>query len=155
MIIQSAGNHGKFPEMSPRQQPYRIFTVPRLCYAFGRTSLVWCINSCCNRVKPSQEIIIEHNWCVGADHWRKNDYSTQRYMEKLSSSMTMLSHKSQDRSKHTWKRWNGRSYPTDTERFRIIWKLLIAFHGLRVEIVCEDSCRESILSDTESCVLIK
>ena len=31
---------------------------------------------------------------------------------KLSSSMTMLSHMSQDRSKHTWKVWNGRSYPT-------------------------------------------
>ena len=31
---------------------------------------------------------------------------------KLSSSMTMLGHMSQDRSRNTWKRWNGKSYPT-------------------------------------------
>ena len=35
-----------------------------------------------------------------------------------------------------------------TKIFLIISKLLISLHDFRVEIVCEDICRESILSDT-------
>ena len=37
---------------------------------------------------------------------------TKRDMTKLFSSIIMLGRMSQDRSKHTWKRWNGKSYPT-------------------------------------------
>ena len=45
-IIPSAENHGKWSEMPPRRRLDRLlFTVPRLCSAFGGTSLVWCIMS--------------------------------------------------------------------------------------------------------------
>ena len=37
---------------------------------------MWCIMCCWNRVKPSQGIGIERNWCVWAEHWRRNGYST-------------------------------------------------------------------------------
>ena len=40
-----------------------------------------------------------------------------------------------------------------TEIFLISRKLIIAFHDIKIEIVYEDTCRESILSDTETCVL--
>ena len=86
--------------------------VPRLCSTFGGTSLMWCIISCLNRVKPSQGIGIERIWCVWAELWRKKGHSTKRDTTKLSSSMTMHRHMSQDRSRHTWERWNERSYPT-------------------------------------------
>ena len=43
---------------------------------------------------------------------RRNGHSIKRDTTKLSSSMTMISHMSQDRSRDSWKRWNGRSYPT-------------------------------------------
>ena len=98
--------------MPPRRRPDRTFTVPRLCSAFGGTSSVWCIMSCWNRVEPSQGISIERNWCVWAEHCRKNGHSIKKDTTKLSSSMTMLGHMSQVRSKHTWKRWNERSYTT-------------------------------------------
>ena len=49
-IIPSAENHGECSDMPPLRRPNRIFTVPRLCSAFGRTSLVWCIMSFWNRV---------------------------------------------------------------------------------------------------------
>ena len=52
-VILSAENHGKCPDMSPHWRPDRKFTVSKLCSAFDRTSSVWCIISCCNRVKPS------------------------------------------------------------------------------------------------------
>ena len=97
-------NHGEFPDMPPRRRPERIFTVRRLCSAFGGTSSVWCNMSCWNRVKPSKGIDIERNWCVWAENWRRNGHNTKKNTTKLSCSMTMLGHKSQDRSKPTWKR---------------------------------------------------
>ena len=84
--------HRECPDMPPRRRPDRIFTVPRLCSAFGGTSSVWCIMSCWNRVKPSQGITIECNWCVWADDWRRSGNSTKRNTTKLSSSLTMPSH---------------------------------------------------------------
>ena len=99
--------------------------------------------SCCHRVKPWQVTSIERNWCVWGEHWRRNGYSTMRYTTKLSSSMTVLGHMSGDLSRHTWKRWNRRSYPTavlsrrcsfrlpfvttdgtrpDTSEFPLLWK---------------------------------
>ena len=61
-ITPSAENHGKCPDMPPRRRPDWIFTLPRLCSAFGGTSSVWSIMSYWNRVKPSQGIGIERNW---------------------------------------------------------------------------------------------
>ena len=58
-IIPSAEIYEERPDMLPRRWPDWIFTVPRLCFAFGGTSSVWCIMSCWNRVKPSQGISIE------------------------------------------------------------------------------------------------
>ena len=55
------------------------------------------------------------------EHWRRNGHSTKKDMTKLCSSMTMFGHKSQDRSRHIWKRWNGRSYPSR----RTLQKLLL------------------------------
>ena len=107
-IISNADNHGECPDMPPHRRPDRIFMAPRLCSAFGGTNSVWSVN----RVKPSQGIGIKRNWCVFAEHWRRNDHSSKRDTTKLSSSMTMLAHMSQDWSRHTWKRWNGISYPT-------------------------------------------
>ena len=37
-IIPNAENHGKFAAMLPRRRPNRIFTAPRSCSVFGRTS---------------------------------------------------------------------------------------------------------------------
>ena len=81
-----------------KEEHFRRFSV------FGETSSVWCIMSCWNRVKPSQGIGIERNWCVWAEHWRGNGHCTKRGTTKLSFTMTMLRHMSQDRSRHTWKR---------------------------------------------------
>ena len=85
-IILSAENYKEYPERPLRRRPHRISTVPRLCSAFGRTSSVWCIMNCWNRVKPLQEIDIERIWCVWAEHWKRNGHSTKRDTTKLSSS---------------------------------------------------------------------
>ena len=83
---------GECPDMPQHRRTDRIFTVPRLCSAFGGTSSVWCIISCWNQVILSQGIVFKRNWCVWAEHWRKNGYSTKRDTTKLSSSMIMLGH---------------------------------------------------------------
>ena len=44
-IIPSGKNYGECPDMPSRRRPDRIFTVPRLCSAFGGISSVWCIMS--------------------------------------------------------------------------------------------------------------
>ena len=49
-IIPSAENHGECPDMPPRRRPDRMFTVPRLCSAFGR----WVLNGI-DKFKPSIE----------------------------------------------------------------------------------------------------
>ena len=78
MMIPSAENHGEYPDIPLCRRPDRIFTVPRLYSEFGRISLVWCIMSCWNRVKPSEGIGIESNRWVWAEHWRRNGHSTER-----------------------------------------------------------------------------
>ena len=100
-VIPSAENHEECPDMPLRRRPDRIFTVPRSCSAFDGTSLVWCIMSCWNRVKPSQWIGIERNRCVWANHWKRNSHSTKRDTTKLSFCMTMLGHMSRDWSRLT------------------------------------------------------
>ena len=126
-IIPSAENYGECPDVLPRRRPKRIFTVPTLCSGFGRVISVWCIMGCWNRVKSSQGIGIERNWCIWAEHWRRNGHSTKRDMKKLSSSMTMLGHMSLDRSRHNWERWNGRSYPTRITLQTLLFPTTICF----------------------------
>ena len=127
-IIPSIENHEEFPDMSVRRRSGQIFTVPRLCSSFGGTSSVWCIMSCWNRVKPSQGVGIARNWCVWAEYWRRNGHSTKSDTTKLSSSMTMLGHMSQDRSRHTWKRWIRLPFVSidgtrpDSSAFRLLWR---------------------------------
>ena len=103
-IIPSAEKHGECLDMPPRRCPDRMFTVPRLCSAFGEISSVWCIMSCWNRVKSLQGISIECNWCVWAENLRRNGHSTKRDTTKNSSNMTMLGQRSQERSRRTWQR---------------------------------------------------
>ena len=92
MIILSAENHEGCLDMPPRRRPDLILTVSRLYSVFsGTSSECW--------IKLSQGIGIERNWCVWAEHWRRNGHSTKRNMTKLSSSKTMLDHMSQDPSK--------------------------------------------------------
>ena len=126
-IIPSAENHGEYLDMTPRRRPGRIFTVPRLCSAFGGISSVWCIMSCCNRVKLSQGDGVEGDWCLWTKHWRRKGHSTKRDTIKLSSSMTMLDHMSQDTPRHTWKRWNGRSYHTRRTFHKLLLPNTICF----------------------------
>ena len=78
-ITPNAENYGECPDMPPRRRPDLIFTVPRLCIIFGGTSSLWCFMSCSNKVKQSQGIVIEWNWCVWAEHWRRNGHSSKRY----------------------------------------------------------------------------
>ena len=77
-IMPRTENHGEYPDMPPRQRPDRVFTVPRLCSAFGGTSSVWCIMSYWNRVQPSRGIGTKCNWCVWAERWRRNSQSIKR-----------------------------------------------------------------------------
>ena len=65
-------------------------------------------------------------WAV---HWRRNGHSIKRDTTKLSSSMTMLCHMSQDRPRHTWKRWSGRSHPTRRTLQTLILPTIIGFDG--------------------------
>ena len=126
-IILSAENHGEFSDMPPRWRPEQIFTVPRLCSAFGRISSVWCLMIYWNRVKPSQGIDIERNRCVWAEHWRRNSHSTKRDTAKLPFSITILGHISQYQSRHSWNRWNRRSYPTPRTLQTLLLLTIVCF----------------------------
>ena len=97
-IIPSAKNHGECPDMPPRRRSDWIFMVPRLCSAetewnHHRRS----VSSPIDAFKPSIE---------------EETATVLRVTTKLSSSMKMLGHISQDWSRHTWERWNRRSYHT-------------------------------------------
>ena len=111
-IIPSAENHGECPDVLhvdgqteySRCEGYALHLVgPAQCGVLWAVETEW---------SHHKGIGIEQNWCVWANHWRRNGHSTKRDTTKLSSSRTMLGHRSQERSRHTWKRWNGRSYPT-------------------------------------------
>ena len=80
-IILSAENNGERLYMPPRRRPDRIFTVLRLCSAFGGTSSVRCIMSCWNRVKPSQGIGIERNWSAFPLLWKSQ--KLYRFVDRL------------------------------------------------------------------------
>ena len=84
--------------------------VQCFCFAFGRISWVKFIMSCSNQLKPSQQIAINYNWCVWAEHWRKNGCYTSRDTIKGYCNMTMLGYMLQNGSKPTWKHLNEKSY---------------------------------------------
>ena len=67
-IISNAENYRELLDMPPRWRPDRIFTMPRLCSAFGGTTSRWYIMSYWNRVKPSQGIGIKWNYCIWVEN---------------------------------------------------------------------------------------
>ena len=75
-------------------------------------TLMLFILSCWNRTKPSLGNGMERNWCVWAKHCAKNGHNTSRGREKWFYSMTTLGLTFPNPLKPTWKRSNGKSYPT-------------------------------------------
>ena len=65
-----------------------------------------------NRTKPSLGNGIERNWCVWAEHCAKNVHNTSRGTKKWFYSMTTLGLALPNPLKPSWKRSNGKSYPT-------------------------------------------
>ena len=49
------------PAMHQHRRPSQTSMARSSCCVFGGTSSAWYIMSCCNRVKPSQELATEHN----------------------------------------------------------------------------------------------
>ena len=105
-------SHRDCPVMLLRRWLGRIFTLRRLCCVFGGTRPVLFIMSCWNQTKPSLGNDIERNWCVWAEHCAKNGYNTSRGTKKWFYSMTTLGLTLPNPLKPTWKRSNGKSYPT-------------------------------------------
>ena len=89
-----------------------IYTLRRLCCVFGGTRSVLFIMSYWNRTKPSLGNGIERNWCVWAKHCAKNGHYTSRGTKKWFYSITTLDLTLLSTLKPTWKRSNGKSYPT-------------------------------------------
>ena len=91
-------------------------------------TLMLFIMSCWNRTKPSLGNGIERNWCVWAEHCAKNGHNTSRSTKKWFYSMTMLGLTSPNSLKPTWKRSNGKSYPTHRIP-QILYRPIITFSG--------------------------
>ena len=68
--------------------------------------------SCWNRTKPSRGNGIESNWYVWAEHCAQNGHNTSRGTKKWFYSMTTIGLRFPNPLKPTWKRSNGKSYPT-------------------------------------------
>ena len=79
MITLTIKDHGVNLAIHQHQQQNQIFMVQSLCSAYGEISWVYFIISCSNQPKPSREIAINYNWCVWAEHWRKNSRYKQRH----------------------------------------------------------------------------
>ena len=109
---QRKESHGDCPVMLLRRRLSQIFTLRRLCCVFGRTRSVLFIISCWNKTKPSLGNGIERNWSVWAKHCAKNGPNTSRGTKKWFYSMTTLGFALPNPLKPTWKRSNGRTYPT-------------------------------------------
>ena len=109
---QREESYGAYPVMLVRRRLGRIFTLRRLFCVFGGTRSVLFIMSCWNRMKPSLGNGIERNWCVWAEHSAKNSHNTSRSTKKWFYSMTTLGLTLTNPLKPSWKRSNGKSYPT-------------------------------------------
>ena len=75
-------------------------------------TLMLFIMSCWNWTKPSLGNGIGRNWCDWAAHCAKNGNNTSRGTKKWFCSMTTLGLTLPNPLKPTWKRSNGKSYPT-------------------------------------------
>ena len=95
-----------------RRRLGRIFTLRRLCCVFCGTRSVLFIMSCWNRTKTSLGNGIERNWCVWAEHCAKNGHNTSKGTKKWFYCMTTIGLTLPNLLKPTWKRSNGKSYPT-------------------------------------------
>ena len=107
---QREESHGDCPVMLLRRRLGRIFTLRRFCCVFGGTRSVLFITSRWKRTKPSLGTGIEPNWCFWAEHCAENGHNTST--KKWFYSMTPLGLTLSNPLKPTWKRSNGKSYPT-------------------------------------------
>jgi len=98
-ITQRRGNHGDHLTMLQYRQPSRIFMEKNSYCVFGGISLVSCIMSCLNRMRPLLGLSTEHNWWDWAEHSRKNAPTTIPGMTKLFSCMIMFDYMLRRRSK--------------------------------------------------------
>ena len=109
---QRKESHGDCPVMPLRCGLSRIFRLHRSCCLFGETRSVLFIISCWSRTKPSLGNSIVRNWCVWAEHCAKNGHNTSRGTKKWFYGMTTLGLTLPNPVKSTWKRSNGKFYPT-------------------------------------------
>ena len=95
----------------------------------ARHSVLWTVKTW---LKQSQAIGIECNWCIWAEHWKTNGRNTTRDTIKWFCSMTMLDPMLRKWTRNTWKRWNGKSYPTHPFSRRCsLWLSLVSINGTR------------------------
>ena len=109
---QREESSGDCPGMLLRRRLGKIFTLRWLCCVFGGTRSVILIMSYWIRTRPSLRNGVERNWCVWAEHCVKNNHNTSRGTKKWFHSMTTLGLTLPNPLKPTWKRSNGKSYPT-------------------------------------------
>jgi len=115
-----------------RLQGYALYLVGP-----AQRSVLWTVKTDWNNHRRSKR-----NWCVWAEHWKTN--AIQRDTIKWFCSMTMLDPMLRKWSRHTWKRWNRKSYPTG----RILQTLL------PLTITCFDQWHTAWLTST-SCPMKK
>ena len=109
---QREESYGDFPVMLLRRRIGPIFTLRRLCCVFDGTRSVLFIMSCWNRTKTSLGNGIERNWCVWPVCCAKNGHNTSKGTKKWFYSITTLGLTLPNPLKLSWKRSNGKSYPT-------------------------------------------
>jgi len=107
-ITLSVEDHGISPAMHQHGRRSRISMCSKLllCIWWDQLGVV---NYELHKLKPLREItIIDYNWCVWVEHWRKNGRYTSRDTTKWFCNMTRLGHMLHNRWKPTWKRLNGK-----------------------------------------------
>ena len=98
--------------MDKNRRQSRISMVPSFCCAFGGISWVQFIMSCSNRTSHPGRWFIDNNCCDWAEHWKKNGRYASRDTTKWFWSMKTLDNMLKNQWKATWKRSNGKSYPS-------------------------------------------
>ena len=76
----------------------------------ARRSVLWTVKTDWHNHTITRSV--SNNWCVWVEHWKTNGCNTTRDTIKWFCSITMLDPMLRKWSRHTWKRWNGKSYPT-------------------------------------------
>ena len=105
-IALSIEDCGVSPAMHQHRLQSRIFMVRSFCSAFGGIICVY------ERLKPTETITGDYNWCVWAEHWKKNIRYMSKHTTKLFYHMTTLGHVLQNRWKPTQKCSNRKFYST-------------------------------------------